>query len=354
MKFEPQEEEIINRAVKHWLNEGIVDEATSVKMKESIELVDNNKNVLITFAIVASVSCGLLAFGALIMDEKWIELMRRKYGISEWIVGVLFFAVSIFLVYVSKKRHDKAPHLETANEAFNITIVMSVAIAFAYAGRGLGYQNGNYAIILLLAIIAYACVAVYLKSSLLWVTVMIGLIGWWGAQTYFWSHGADYFLWMNYPLRYTVFGLLLLLSILLIRQIKLLRPFRNISRGAAWLYFLTASWTLSVLGNSNNIETWSQTRQGYFWYWAVSYSVLVIAVAWYGFKKKDAMLRDLGLVFLLINIYTRYFEYFWDKTNKGLFFAILAVSFWWVAKTVEKWRRPAIMETKKDLQVGEN
>lgn len=342
MKFEPQEIDIVNRAVKYWLDKGIVDEATSIKMKESIDSADGNKNVLITFAIVASVSCGLLAFGALIMDEKWIELMRRKYGVSEWIVGVLFSAVSIFLIYISKKRHVKAPHLETANEAFNITIVMSIAIAFAYIGRGLGYQNGNYAIILLLAIIAYAFAAVYLKSSLLWIAVMIGLIGWWGAQTYFWSHGADYFLGMNYPLRYTLFGLLLLLSVWLIRKIKLLRPFSNISRGAGWLYFLVSSWTLSVLGNSNSIEAWSQTRQGHFWYWALSYSLLVIAVAAYGFKKKDSLLRDLGLVFLLINIYTRYFEYFWDKTNKGLFFAILAISFWWVARTVEKWRKPEI------------
>jgi len=28
-----------------------------------------------------------------------------------------------------------------------------------------------------------------------------------------------------------------------------------------------------------------------------------------------------------VNLYTRYFEYFWDGMNKGLFFLILAIAF---------------------------
>jgi hypothetical protein len=35
-------------------------------------------------------------------------------------------------------------------------------------------------------------------------------------------------------------------------------------------------------------------------------------------------------------MYTRYFEYLWDRTHKGLFFAILAASFWWLGKLLEK------------------
>lgn len=341
MQLEQREADIVNKAIKDWHQHGIVDDDTRQRMEQSIETVDNNKNVLITFAIVASVSCGLLAFGALVMDEKWIELIRRKFGVSEWSVGILFSMISAVLIYFSKKRMQKSTRLQTANEAFNITIIMSVAIALAYIGRGIGYQNGNYAIILLLAVTVYAFSAVFLQSGLLWISVMIGLVGWWGAQSYSWSHGGDYFLGMNYPLRYTVFAIFLLGSVWLIQGVKPLKRFQESSRAAAWFYFLASSWTLSILGNSNSIEVWWQTRQVHFWHWAVAYSLLIIAVAFYGFKKKDALLRDLGLVFLMINIYTRYFEYFWDKTNKGLFFGVLAISFWWFARSVEKWRKPA-------------
>ncbi len=40
------------------------------------------------------------------------------------------------------------------------------------------------------------------------------------------------------------------------------------------------------------------------------------------------MLRGYGLVFLLLNLYTRFFEYFWSSLNKGVFFLLLGVTFW--------------------------
>jgi len=56
----------------------------------------------------------------------------------------------------------------------------------------------------------------------------------------------------------------------------------------------------------------------------------------------------LGLVFFLVNIYTRYFEYFWDRTNKGIFFAILALSFWFVGKKAEQLRNRGNSISKVD------
>ena len=38
--------------------------------------------------------------------------------------------------------------------------------------------------------------------------------------------------------------------------------------------------------------------------------------------------RGFGLTFLFINLYTRYFEFFWDAAPKAVFFVILAASFW--------------------------
>ena len=40
------------------------------------------------------------------------------------------------------------------------------------------------------------------------------------------------------------------------------------------------------------------------------------------------MSRGFGLTFLFINLYTRFFEHFWDHMHKAIFFALLAVSFW--------------------------
>jgi len=56
----------------------------------------------------------------------------------------------------------------------------------------------------------------------------------------------------------------------------------------------------------------------------------------YGLKNRDMIAREFGITFLLIFIYTKYFEYFWDQTNKTLFFAILGFSFWLIGRRAEK------------------
>ena len=48
------------------------------------------------------------------------------------------------------------------------------------------------------------------------------------------------------------------------------------------------------------------------------------------------MLRGYGAVFLAINVYTRFFENFWDAMNKGLFFLILGGSLWLLGSKAER------------------
>lgn len=344
MQIEKKEAEIIEKAVRFWQEEGIVDRTTAEKMTSSYRIAgDSDSNVISTYALVASVSCGLLAFGALVMDEKWIELIRRKFGFSEVVVGIGFFLLSAVFVYFSNRRKSKTPDAVATNEAFNIIIVLSLAVAIAYTGRSIGYQNGNYAPILLLAAVLYGSAGFLLHSRLLWATMLVALAGWWGAQTYYWSRGGDYFIGMNYALRMTVFGVIVVLFHLITDRIKRLTIFSKITQIMGWVFFLVAAWSLSVMGNSSSFDVWLQVRQGKLWFWALAFSIMLLGLIFYAFKKKDPFLRDITLIFFLINIYTRYFEYFWDKTNKGLFFAILAFSFWWIGKAAEKWRKKQLI-----------
>lgn len=342
MQLDKKEAEFIEKAILHWQEEKIIDEHTAQKMRAGYPAADSNTGVLSTYALVASVSCGLLAFGALVMDEKWIELIRRRFGFSEVIVGICFVLLSALLTWFSYRRNRKSPATTAANEAFNITIILALAVAMAYIGRSIGYQHGNYAPVLLVAALLYGFTGALLRSQLLWATMLVALAGWWGAQTYYWSRGADYFLHMNYALRMTVFGLLVLLAAWPLMRLPRMAAFAGLTRIMGWIFFLTAAWSLSVMGNSRNFDVWTEVHQGSLWYWALAFSLLLLGLIVYAFRQKDFFLRDISLVFFLVNIYTRYFEYFWDKTNKGLFFAILAFSFWWIGKAAEKWRQKTI------------
>ena len=42
-----------------------------------------------------------------------------------------------------------------------------------------------------------------------------------------------------------------------------------------------------------------------------------------------------GVTFLGINLYTRFFELFWNNLHKAIFFALLAASFWYIGSKAE-------------------
>jgi hypothetical protein len=339
LNMDKKEKEIVDRAIDHWLQQQIIDAATAQRMRAGWKSKSSPGHVLATYALIACVSCSLLAFGALVMDEKWLEWLRQRFEMSEIFVSILFFGLTALFFWMSRRRLKRRPESVAGNEAFHITLVLSLSVALAYAGRSMGDAANSYTILLLAAVAIFAFMSVLLQSRLLWVVMMCTLAGWWGAQTYRWSGGADYFLGMNYALRMTLFGSVLLLLPLLLRNFTKLQIFKQASAVFAWIAFLLAAWTLSILGNSSSVDVWMQVRQGSLWYWAVAFTALLVGLAVYAFKTGYTFLRDVTLVFFMINIYTRYFEYFWDSTNKGLFFAILAVSFWWLGRTAEKWRK---------------
>jgi hypothetical protein len=337
MKLDKKDATTVTNAIKFWENSNKISPEQAQELRNSIEIRDSNIDAITWYAFVAAVSCGLLAFGALVIDEKWIELLRRKWGFSETIVATGFTLLTGLFVFLSSKRSRIASNSRTSNETYNTTIVLSVAIAITYWTRSLSNFYGNYATPLMIATVVYAIAAIFLKSTLLWSVMLVSLAGWWGAQTHYWAHGSYRFGGMNYPLRMTVFGLVVLLSSILVNRIGSLKYCQRSHYAIGLLFFLLAAWTLSIFGNYDDWSNWSATKQSQFWYWALGFTLMLAGLIAYAFKTKDDLLRDICLIFFLLNIYTRYFEYFWDKTNKGIFFSILALSFWWVGKKAEQW-----------------
>lgn len=338
MELDKKEAEIVNRAIQSWEDEARISKELATELRGSYSVRNANVDAIAIYALIAAVSCGLLAFGALVLDEKWIELLRKRWGFSENIVGILFTLVAGVFVYLARRRMSQSRGAQASKEVYNIAIILTVAIAITYWTRGLLDGTGNYALPLLLAAAAYAGLAIFLRSTLIWVTAIIALAGWWGAQTHYWSGGSFRFLGMNYPLRMTVFGLVIWGSSFVIGQIRGAAFLKDVTYTVGLFLFLVAGWTLSIFGNYADYEGWKMLKQSNFWFWALSFTLVLAAMLYYAFQYKQETLRDLCLVFFLLNIYTRYFEYFWDRTNAGIFFALLALSFWFVAKKAEQWR----------------
>ena len=69
---------------------------------------------------------------------------------------------------------------------------------------------------------------------------------------------------------------------------------------------------------------------------------------WYGLTFDDHVSIGFGITFLFLNLYTRFFEHFWDSLHKAVFFALLGVSFWFLGSRAERiWTLGGLVESKK-------
>jgi len=105
------------------------------------------------------------------------------------------------------------------------------------------------------------------------------------------------------------------------------------------LYLFMALWIMSIFGNQTS-GFW-RSRPGHLelFGWGLLFAAAAVWAIWLGMKKDNSVLRGYGLVFLLINIYTRFFEHFWDGVHRAIFFGILSLSLWLLGSKAEKiWR----------------
>src|SRR5574340_267239 len=142
-----------------------------------------------------------------------------------------------------------------------------------------------------------------------------------------------YFLGMNYPLRFVIFGAALTgIGIAGEQRLLAMSPQTKV---VGLLNLFIALWIMSIFGNYGDMAQWHNARQYELLHWSVLFAAAAIAAVWYGLRHDDAVLRGFGLTFLFINLYTRFFENFWDSLHKAVVFAILAASFWYVGSKAE-------------------
>lgn len=175
----------------------------------------------------------------------------------------------------------------------------------------------------------------------LWGGGLLSLLVWFGAFTT-WQNDHNMFLGMNYPMRFTLFGLIIAAIGLTIHRVKQLADFQRLTYISGLLIFLCGLWAVSVFGNFGYLDEWAKVRQTYVIAYSVAFGIVSAGVFYYGLKQHDHVTRDLGLVFLLLNLYSRYFEFFWDSMNKGIFFLLLALSFWLIGRRIEQRKKRGV------------
>jgi hypothetical protein len=164
----------------------------------------------------------------------------------------------------------------------------------------------------------------------------VSLGSWFGTETGYQTDWSFYFLGMNYPLCFVLFGISLVLFSFLMLRFRMLYLFRELTYVVGLLYLFVSLWLLSIFGNFGSLEDWLRIKQIELFYWGIISLLFSIGFTIYGIRFRDHIAREFGISFLLINLYSRYFEYLWDITDKTIFFGIMAISFWLIGRKAEK------------------
>ncbi len=331
---------IMEACIQRWVQEGYIDEETAGKLRKTYQISAARKAAfdwknLSLIAFFFSIICIVLATTMLIADKWLMALLDALIDTSDTLKTLFFALLAGALYYWANLRKKKYPKQVFSNEALFMFGAVSIAFALTYLNFVLGLEKGDFPILILLATLIFGCVGVYLHSSLTWYLALLALTLWFGTETGYRSGWDTHFLGMNYPLRFSFFGLFLVSLSFLFNRFGRTKQFVRSTFAAGLIGLLLSFWLLSIFGNHGDLDTWASVGQWHFLFWAILLGVVSVGLIYYGLKKEDKIARELGIIFLLLNIYTRYFEYFWDNLHKVLFFIILAISFWIIGKKAE-------------------
>ena len=198
----------------------------------------------------------------------------------------------------------------------------------------LGYRVKRLSLLVLLPCLIYLGVAVLVQSGLIWVCGILTPGGWFGAETGYVSSRGTYYLGMNYTSRFVPFGCVRIGVSHGCRFVPRIQDFERGTLACGLLYLFISLWIMLMVGHSSR-SRWRVLEHWELFQWSVIFAASAVGAICHDLKIDDAMTRGFGITFLGINLYTRYFEYFWGRTHMAIFYILLAVSFWWLGSKAE-------------------
>lgn len=330
------EKDIINRTLKNWQERGLLDNDKANQLQQDINNSPTETTSIAHYFFIIAISCIVLAFGALFIDEKLIEQFKDYFALSNYVIALITATLGgIWYAYIFKRKKKLSSNV-FEGYSFLGCLLLVTALVYIFKEIGFGEQGLTYFLASTAAV--FATISIILRSKTVWMVAILALMGWYGVFTEFHSSN-NLFLGINYPMRFTAFGVLVLVLSAVQKSISSLQFSNSITYVTGLLIFFTGMWGVSIFGNYAHMQDWLDVRQTQVIGYSIVFAIFAVAAFIYGLKKDDSITRDLGLAFILINLYSRYFEFFWDNMNKGIFFVIMAVSFWFVGRLIEKRRK---------------
>lgn len=332
MELDKKEKDILETALDKWEADHLLTKEQADELRSTISEKKAGVQIAQYFFVIA-IACILLAFGAIFIDDKLLEKIKQYFDIGNIVIAISCTVIAIlWFAYMAKKRRS----LNTLIfEVYMVLGGLAVVSALVYYCKDIGF-GPQYSGLLAAVAVVILGLATFFRSKALWFAGILSVMGFYGSFTESQQGTNNLFLGMNYPMRFAVFGLVVIGLSFLQDKVKALSFSQRQTYVMGLLIFFTGMWGVSIFGNYGHYSEWEQVRQVQVIGYAGILAVVSVAALLLGIKYQDDITRDFGIIFILLNLYSRYFEFFWNTTNKGIFFLILAVSFGLIGWQIER------------------
>jgi len=335
MQLSKKEKETVDKAIKHWKTKGLIDDSKAKELDRSIVAKPFNWQSLAYYSFLFAVVSLLIAVVSIFADQALLDLIDSLISTSYVTKSITFIVLSAFFFWLDYRYNLKKARKKYSKEVFAFFGAILLAISAGFISFLFGMEENPGVLILGLAVL-YFVLAVFRNKELLWLFGITALVLSFAAITHELGKDNYLFIGMNFPMRFTILGAFILIITYFIKKSEKLKPFVQPTYWSGLIIFFLALWFLTIFGNYSSYSKWLEIRQYYLWWYSLILLFASFGAILLGIKKEDSLLKNIGITFIFLNLYTRYFEYFWDELHKAIFFGIIAVSFWLIGKKAEK------------------
>ena len=336
IKVNKRQGQLLSDTITQWQQQQLIDDQQALQLRQSYHIINFDWKLLAVYSFWIAIACFILSVILLVADDYLMALVSRLINTPASVLTVLSAILASLLFYFGVKRRQRYPQKTVSNEAMFFFGVLITAVASGFFSHTTLALHWRDSIFILLPTIIYAIVGLQLQSVLVWLFALLGIGLWVLTETSYLAQDHYLFWGMNIPLRFILVGILIVGLSAIFKPHSRFYFAKEATLFIGLIYFFTALWMLTIFGNYDSLRAWSHVKQVELWGWSVAMFCIAISAIFYGIKTNTSLIRAFGIIFLLLCLYSRYFEYFWNTLHKALFFAILALSFWGIGSRAEK------------------
>jgi hypothetical protein len=295
MRLPRKQADLIHDVIERWKQEGVLPDAQAWQLTSTIEVQPFDWRRLAKYSFWAAIICLVTAVSSALADRILVQLIERLFATPHIVKCVGMAIVATGLYWWGVRRRALDPAQVYRNEAIFFLGVLVTAGAIYQLGLALDTGSGHFPILLLLSFLIYPILGVAVASNLIWVFAIASLGGWMGTETGYMSGWGAYYLGMNYPLRFVLFGGVLTACALALETHQTAKRFFRSTLTMGLLYLFIALWIMSIFGNYGDMHSWEQVKQIELFHWSILFGLVACGAIYHGLKYDNGITKGFGL-----------------------------------------------------------